>query len=621
MEQPACRPAWAVLLGTAAFSLAAAVAVVFGPHARLVMYVALCVLWAVYTTGALRQARNHDLQPRTRAFWGWAAAGGVCLVTGAVVQLCAAFGLWPGAMGPMLATKTFAVAGVAAITWPMLTWPLDVPGRRRLRVALDAATVMCGVAVFTWALAHARGAMPVDAVDLVLTLLASGVVVVSAFAMVRLVLGGSAPFGPAAGATGTSALLLLAIGIATDGLTGPQPDARLLFTTKLISGALLAVTPQVERITHPAGAPVPPPRRLGGALPYLAVAAAQVLLIVQLWRHGLDVTTWGVVVGMAVITALVTVRQKVTATDNERLIDELDATMASLSAQERRFRSLVQNTSDVTLVVDRAGDVVYASPSLHSVLGVSPQEAVGRPACGVLRAHLPGDGGHGWPTHLSSRPAHREELCVRQPDGTVKYLELVSRNLLDDPSVHGVVINLRDVTEAKDLQRRLRHQATHDSLTGLANRTLLNEQLSAQDRIRGSSAVLLLDLDGFKEVNDRFGHHVGDELLVVVAERLRKMVRPDDLVARLGGDEFVVLLRDSTAQAAVSTAERILSGLAAVASLDGRSVRVRGSVGVAAGTDTEFDTLLRRADEAMYQAKRSGAGVAVFGSHTASARA
>ncbi|MFD0599311.1 PAS domain-containing protein [Catellatospora coxensis] len=324
-------------------------------------------------------------------------------MAGSVVQILPGIGAWPVATTPMLITKALAVAGFAAVTWPMLTWPLNMAGRQRLRIGLDAATVMCSVAVFTWALAHSTGARPVDEVDLLLTLLASGVLVAAAFAMVRLVLGGSAPFTPATAATGTSALLLLSIGIASDGLTGPQPDARLLFTLKLLSGALLAITPQVEQLTYTAGRPAGPPRRISGTLPYLAVAAAQLLLILQLWRDGLTRATWGVVAGMALITALVTVRQKITATDNDRLIDQLDATMTTLSAQERRFRSLVQNTSDVTLVVGRTGDIEYASPSLRTVLGISPQEAQGRPARNVLTTQQP-DGAQEWLTPSTAGP-------------------------------------------------------------------------------------------------------------------------------------------------------------------------------------------------------------------------
>ncbi|GIF96907.1 diguanylate cyclase domain-containing protein [Catellatospora citrea] len=607
------RYAWTVIIGIAVFTAAAGVFVGFGPRPRPAMYGALCVLYAVNALGSLQQSRRRTAtDPRTRAFWRWAAVGGAFLVAGSLVQVLPGLGAWPATTTPMMITKALAVAGFAAVTWPMLTWPLNVAGRQRLRIGLDAATVMCSVAVFTWALAHSTGARPVDEFDLLLTLLASGVLVASAFAMVRLILGGSAPFTPATAATGTSALLLLSIGIATDGLTGPQPDARLLFASKLLSGALLAATPQVEWITHTAGRTVTPPRRISGTLPYLAVAAGQVLLIVQLWRDGLTRGTWGIVAGMAVITAVVTVRQKITVTDNERLIEQLDATMTTLSAQERRFRSLVQNASDVTLVVDRTGAIRYASPSMHTVLGVSPQEAEGRPARHVLTVQQ-SDGAPEWLAPLYGRPAHREELQIRQGDGTLKHLELVSTNLLDDPSVGGIVINLRDVSEAKDLQRRLRHQATHDSLTGLANRALLNEQLGDDGRAQGSNAVLLLDLDGFKEVNDRFGHHVGDQLLMAVAQRLREMVRHDNLVARLGGDEFVVLLRDSTPRAAVLTANRLLEAVGRTACLEGSStVQAQTSIGVAVGTDTAFDTLLRQADEAMYQAKRSGSGVSLY---------
>ncbi|MGH2674776.1 MAG: putative bifunctional diguanylate cyclase/phosphodiesterase, partial [Actinomycetota bacterium] len=164
------------------------------------------------------------------------------------------------------------------------------------------------------------------------------------------------------------------------------------------------------------------------------------------------------------------------------------------------------------------------------------------------------------------------------------------------------------------LKEELRHQAFHDQLTKLPNRTLFTERvayaLERQDRAKQSLAVLFLDLDDFKTINDSLGHPAGDQVLVTVAERLRRCLRPSDTVARLGGDEFGVLLDDMSGPSdALVAADRIIQALSAPAYLDGREVSIRASVGITLDTHgEEADTLLRNADVAMYTAKRRGKG-------------
>jgi diguanylate cyclase (GGDEF)-like protein len=164
------------------------------------------------------------------------------------------------------------------------------------------------------------------------------------------------------------------------------------------------------------------------------------------------------------------------------------------------------------------------------------------------------------------------------------------------------------------LKEELRHQAFHDQLTSLPNRTLFTERvayaLERQDRAKQSLAVLFLDLDDFKTINDSLGHPAGDQVLVTVAERLRRCIRPSDTVARLGGDEFGILLDDMSGPSdALLAAERIIQTLNAPAYLDGREVSIRASVGITLDTHGEkADTLLRNADVAMYTAKRRGKG-------------
>ena len=175
-----------------------------------------------------------------------------------------------------------------------------------------------------------------------------------------------------------------------------------------------------------------------------------------------------------------------------------------------------------------------------------------------------------------------------------------------------MVVNYRDVTERKALEEQLRHQAFHDVLTGLANRSLFLDRLghALARAVRGAkpTAVLYLDLDDFKAVNDRLGHAEGDRLLVAVAERLRSATRAGDTVARLGGDEFAVIIEETETIQADQAARRILETLAPPFDLSGREVMARASIGIAiqVADDVDADELLRRADIAMYAAKGRG---------------
>jgi diguanylate cyclase (GGDEF)-like protein/PAS domain S-box-containing protein len=285
-----------------------------------------------------------------------------------------------------------------------------------------------------------------------------------------------------------------------------------------------------------------------------------------------------------------------------------------LRASEERFRSLVLNSSDIILVVDRDDAIRYASPSVERLLGYGPAEVEG--AKGLDFAH---------PEDLPRlRSSFREtlgtpgvspavELRLRHRDGSWRHFEAVATNLLGDPSVRGVVINSRDVTERKRFEERLRHQALHDPLTDLPNRALLLDRLARalarEGRREGSVAVLFLDLDRFKVANDSYGHEFGDELLVEVAHRLRDCLRPGDTAARFGGDEFVVLVEGMGGAAdAGRVAERVARELEAPFRLRGQEVFLSASVGIAlnaSGEDQPAD-LLRQADVAMYRAKQGG---------------
>ena len=220
--------------------------------------------------------------------------------------------------------------------------------------------------------------------------------------------------------------------------------------------------------------------------------------------------------------------------------------------------------------------------------------------------------------HLG-RPHDLEHRVVR-PDGEVRVVHRQARVVCDESGEPAKMVGtIHDITERKALERQLQHQAMHDPLTGLPNRTLftdrLRQALARAKRRGGEVAVLFMDLDNFKVVNDSLGHKAGDRLLVAASERVRSVLRPEDTLARLGGDEFVMLLEDADAREAIRVAERVLGRLRDPLSLSGRRLVITASVGVAnggAGGKYAAD-LLRDADLAMYRGKRSGkARVAVF---------
>lgn len=274
----------------------------------------------------------------------------------------------------------------------------------------------------------------------------------------------------------------------------------------------------------------------------------------------------------------------------------------------RRAEALVRDAHDVITIV-RDGRIVFASPAMERVLGHDPADVVGRDARELVH---PEDMVRVNAAVTAAAASHgdRQRLQARalRADGSACPCELVITNQIDDPTIRGTIVSMRDITELVALHDRLSHQALHDPLTELANRTQLERCLQQALTDDGRVAVLFLDLDGFKAVNDDLGHDRGDELLVQVASRLTACVRDEDTVARLGGDEFVIVLHGDDAQDhAPRVASRILGLLAQPFQLGAGLVTVGASIGIAeGGAGTEPDTLLREADAAMYLAKDRG---------------
>jgi diguanylate cyclase (GGDEF)-like protein/PAS domain S-box-containing protein len=297
------------------------------------------------------------------------------------------------------------------------------------------------------------------------------------------------------------------------------------------------------------------------------------------------------------------------------IVYALQRMQGNVQARETYFRALSEHASDLVVVLDAEGIIRYASPSHQAVLGYAPEALLGRSAFTLIAPEdTPRLHAIFAATVATTGAIERTECLAQHADGSWRALELVGKNRLDDPAVRGLIVNGRDITEGKAFEEQLRHQAFHDPLTTLPNRALfmarLEHDLALHGRHAGSVAVLFLDLDRFKVVNDSLGHEAGDRLLVSVAERLAACARQDDTVARLGGDEFAVLLSDlSEPERATQIAERMIAALNTPVRLGSHEVVTATSVGIVTSTPqhTAID-MLRDADVALYRAKMRGRG-------------
>jgi diguanylate cyclase (GGDEF)-like protein/PAS domain S-box-containing protein len=345
----------------------------------------------------------------------------------------------------------------------------------------------------------------------------------------------------------------------------------------------------------------------------LALAAVRLLL-------GLPPETPVMYIG-GTLFSLVVVRQVFTLRENHTLTADLETKVEARTEQlhrsEERFRSMIQTVSDVISVVDPDGTIRFVSPSVREVFGYEPGELTGQNLFGFLHP----DDTPAVATFLQARGDvnRRLEGRFRHRRGGWRYVEAVGSDMTHEGALGGFVFATRDMTERRELEEQLSHQAFHDPLTGLANRALLTDRIGlALARIRRTGrdlTVLFVDLDDFKSVNDTLGHGPGDALLLEVSRRLQGCVRPGDTVARLGGDEFAVLMEESDEGLAIAVAERLQEALRAPFHLGDAQIPVTASVGIArSGPETVSEAeLLRNADVAMYQAKAAGkAGYEVF---------
>lgn len=298
-----------------------------------------------------------------------------------------------------------------------------------------------------------------------------------------------------------------------------------------------------------------------------------------------------------------------------------------MNTQSNLLRTLIDDMHVGVLVSDAGGDIIMVNPAALRLLGLSDQQVIGMNLDDSRWDIVREDG---TPFPAAERPAavaaatgqivQNVVLGVFRPgtEDRVWLLVNATPHRGPDGGIEQVITTFIDITERKAFEEQLQHQALHDALTGLPNRALLLDRLQqailSARRERTSLALVLLDLDHFKEVNDTCGHHVGDQLLQEIGTRLCKALRESDTVARLGGDEFAALLPSTDEVRASTVVPKLLKALEKPFCLEDQSFDISGSVGIALYPQHGEDAhaLLRRADVAMYVAKRANSGYAFY---------
>ncbi|MDP9468605.1 MAG: EAL domain-containing protein [Chloroflexota bacterium] len=525
---------------------------------------------------------------------------------------------WMGIQGQVVPFPSIADIGFLAF-FPLLLLGFGLLPRERsggtLRSVLDMALVMIGAGVAVWWLVlgpvvAAAGGQP-DSTVLVAIAFPIGDTMVL-FALLVALLGRLTE-------TPRTVLVLLGVGLGLN-IVADLTYARLSLSADYTSGtwaevvyilvwivmgtaAAIQGTSSVRTPTQGRPASLQPIT----FLPYLGIAAVYVPLAVSAFvDHQGDRV---LVIGAIVATFLVVVRQVLTARQNASLLSQRASNRANA-----RFQALISNASDVILVTDAAGRISFATPSAEPLFerdaaaleGLSIAELVDKADAPMMRALLGA---------AAQRPGISAPSVLRVAGTEERWVEMRVSNLLEDSLVSGLVATIHDVTERRAFEQQLEAQALHDPLTGLANRVLLADRVGqALVRSRRSQrppALLCLDLDDFKRVNDTLGHAAGDELLVEVARRIQATIRGEDTAARLGGDEFSILIEQTdTIDEVVSLAERLSAAFVQPFSAANTSISVGCSIGVhrPERPGVASGDLLRNADIAMYAAKRTARG-------------
>lgn len=294
--------------------------------------------------------------------------------------------------------------------------------------------------------------------------------------------------------------------------------------------------------------------------------------------------------------------------------------------REQMMSAVLENIFDGVVTMDTKGIVYSFNKAAEKIFGYVASEVVGNNVCMLMPEPFRSAHDGYIQTYLETRQKKiigiGRELVGQHKNGTIFPIDLAISEI-NAPNLHQFVGVVRDITEKNANERRIQHLAYYDALTDLPNRTMFKDRLScallAAKRDRVETALMFVDLDNFKPVNDRLGHQIGDLLLKEVAQRLQACIRDSDTAARLGGDEFVILLSNiRSVEAATAVAEKLLDGLRQPFDLMAHRVQISASIGVALNTEQNCDPecLVRRADDAMYQAKsKGGNNVVLYASH------
>ena len=284
-----------------------------------------------------------------------------------------------------------------------------------------------------------------------------------------------------------------------------------------------------------------------------------------------------------------------------------------LKRREEQFRMIVERSFDTLVSLDRQGNITYVSPAIERVAGYRPHEITGKSFFSLLVDADPERVNYQFSKILHGEAIEGIEDKFRCKNGETIYIESNTMPLISHGQVIGVHIIFRDITERRKTQLELQHMASHDYLTDLPNTRLfldhLDKALARAERTSTYIAMLYIDLDGFKQVNDTYGHTTGDHLLQLVAKRLENSVRKADVVSRLGGDEFAVLMTDLQDLSSVDViAERLHEAMQMPFGLEGTTAYIGVSIGISTFPIDAQDAsqLIRYADQAMYYSKSIG---------------
>jgi diguanylate cyclase (GGDEF)-like protein/PAS domain S-box-containing protein len=348
---------------------------------------------------------------------------------------------------------------------------------------------------------------------------------------------------------------------------------------------------------------------------YTGMAAATFTMDHHHAVHGRPEIEPGILaVGVVSASSILLLLGLVTAYFDRKLATLTAREALALTQSEERLRALYRNGSDIVAILDRNGTFAYEASSAWRILGLRTNQIVER----HLRDFVPPDQVSVVEQFLNSLLAQPEctttvELRVFHCDGTQRDFEVVGKNLLQEPAIDGLVINMRDISERKRLMAELEKLSETDALTDALNRRgflkLAEREFERMRRTATPVTIVMIDIDHFKSVNDVFGHAAGDMVLRMVADLCREGIRSYDILSRFGGEEFILLLTDTRMDAAHAIVSRLRTAIAG-----GRVTTIKGEVSVTASfglstivsADIDLETAIRLADEALYEAKNSG---------------